>query len=209
MKLTILLLTFLLTPFEVFADPFEGSTFGEEQEASSYDRSLYKLWIDVDGDKEDTRLEVLIEESLVLAETGKNKQGKMKITGGLWVGKYTGFVTTDPTKLDIDHLVPLSEVHRSGGHAWDAEKRKAYANDLTDSRTLIAVYSSANRSKGDKDPASWMPPNRSYWCEYLNDWIAVKKKWRLSIDEEEEAAIRVGIDVCDRYKKRDAIEGLH
>ena len=39
------------------------------------------------------------------------------------------------------------------------------------------------------------PPNRSYWCQYLEDWIAVKRRWELSMDEEEATAIRKGLKV--------------
>ena len=206
MKLAALLLILLVTP-STYADQFSGITIEAEKNADSYKRSLYKHWIDADDDGEDTRVEVLIEESLVTPQITENSQGKRFVSSGLWVGKYTGFITTNPKQLDIDHLVPLKEVHRSGGYAWDTEKRKAYANDLTDSRTLIAVYNSANRSKSDKDPASWMPPNRSYWCQYLKDWIAVKQKWKLSMDTEEKSAIETGLRICNKYRLSDKISG--
>ena len=41
--------------------------------------------------------------------------------------------------MDINHLVPLKEAHESGGFAWDAAKRRDYANGLSDPNTLIAV----------------------------------------------------------------------
>lgn len=206
MKAFIVIIGLFAIPTSLYAETFMGLTIQDEYTGSpAYSRDLYKHWIDEDDNDEDTRQEVLIEESLIQPQIIETSSGKRSVSSGLWVGKYTGFVTTNPKQIDIDHLVPLKEVHRSGGYAWDSEKRKAYANDLSDSRTLIAVYRSANRSKADKDPASWMPPNRSYWCEYLNDWIAVKKKWNLTIDSQEKEAIETGLTVCADYRISDHI----
>ena len=74
---------------------------------------------------------------------------------------------------------------------------------------LIAVWSSANGSKGKRDPADWLPPNRAYWCTYLNDWIAIKRDWELSMDQAEADTIRKGLGVCSEYEKRDHIDGRH
>ena len=101
------------------------------------------------------------------------------IDGGLWVGPYTAFVTKCPCFLEIDHMVPLCEAYESGAHAWDKARRKGFANSLKSELHLIAVWSSANGSKGKRDPADWLPPNRAYWCTYLNDWIAIKRDWGL------------------------------
>jgi hypothetical protein len=79
--------------------------------------------------------------------------------------------------FDIDHLSPLAEAWDSGAWAWDADTRMRYADDLDDPRSLIAVSASANRSKGDQDPAEWMPPAASYACTYITDWVAVKTRW--------------------------------
>ena len=47
----------------------------------------------------------------------------------------------------------LAEAWRSGAWAWTAAQRMEFANDLDDSRTLLAVTASLNRSKSDRDVA--------------------------------------------------------
>ncbi|MEY2233850.1 HNH endonuclease, partial [Streptomyces sp. BF23-30] len=37
----------------------------------------------------------------------------------------------------IDHMVPLAEVHDSGGYGWTTERRRRYANDLGSDVTLV------------------------------------------------------------------------
>lgn len=64
----------------------------------------------------------------------------------------------DGSGLDVDHRVPLAEAWDSGASAWSAAERQAYANDLGDERSLIAVSAKSNRSKADQDPSTWMPP---------------------------------------------------
>ncbi len=160
--------------------------------AIPYDRGLYRHWIDEDRDCQNTRQEVLIKESTV--QVTLDPRG-CKVVAGLWDDPYTGRVFTDPGLLDIDHLIPLAEVHRSGGDKWDSTLRRAYANDLTEPKNLIAVFRSANRSIGDRDPANWMPPNASYHCEYVATWTSVKERWGLSADDAEREAVRRVSDV--------------
>ncbi len=73
------------------------------------------------------------------------------VVAGRWVDIYTGSVFTDPSLLDVDHMVPLADAHRSGGAVWDAARKAVYANDLALADALIAVSASANRSKSDLD----------------------------------------------------------
>ncbi len=162
-------------------------------QAEPYSRSLYRHWIDADHDCQNTRQEVLIEESLepaILDAKG------CKVRSGRWYDPYTDKTVTDPTELDIDHYVPLAEVHRSGGYAWNSAKREAYANDLTIQQTLIAVKASANRSKSDNDPAGWLPSNEAYRCEYVTTWVAIKKKWGLVMDVAEMNAVIAILQGC-------------
>ena len=147
--------------------------------AVPYNRKLYGGWIDADADCQNTRHEVLISESTVPVTLNARD---CKVIAGRWEDPYTGRVFTDPRNLDIDHFIPLAEVHRSGGHAWTPGKRRRYANDLSNPTTLIAVWKSANRSKGDRDPVHWLPPNRAYRCEYLKIWVELKRHWGLGAD---------------------------
>ncbi len=152
-----------------------------------YDRNLYRHWIDADRDCQDTRQEVLIVESL--QTTVLDDQG-CRVASGRWFDPYTGQTFTDPGDLDIDHFIPLAEVHRSGGDRWTAQRREDYANDLAfHPDVLMAVSASANRSKGDRDPAEWLPPNTGYRCAYVETWVEVKATWRLNVDAGEKRAI--------------------
>ena len=146
------------------------------------------------GDCQNTRHEVLIAESL--GPVKLNPSG-CRVIAGQWHDPFTGQTFTDPSKLDIDHLVPLSEAHRSGASLWDAKKRERFANDLSHPEALIAVSASANRSKGDKDPANWLPPNKSYHCEYVASWVAVKESWGLMMDAAEEKHVRAILAACE------------
>lgn len=86
---------------------------------------------------------------------------------------------------------------RLGAHAWDDSRRESFANDLDFDRSLVAVTAATNRSKSDKDPADWMPPASGAHCTYLVDWVAVKAKWELSVDEAEKAALEKAAADCD------------
>ena len=105
------------------------------------------------------------------------------VATGLWIGPFTGETFTDPSKLDIDHMVPLKNAHDSEGWAWSRERKAAYSNDLALGASLIAVQASANRSKGSRGPEGWKPPLESYWFDYAMDWIAIKYAWGLTASQ--------------------------
>lgn len=154
---------------------------------SGYKREYFKHWVDDDSDGCNTREEVLIRES-----TGKPQVDAYgcKVIAGDWYSPYDARKLTDPSDIDIDHTVALKEAWDSGANKWSANVRQRFANDLTDSRSLIAVTDSVNRSKGDRDPSNWLPPHRGYWCEYLSRWVAVKARWGLSMDQSEAGRVR-------------------
>lgn len=156
------------------------------EHTSGYSRDEWRHWIDSDGDGCDTRQEVLAAESITEVAY---EAGRCRVSSGKWISAYDNKETTDPSDLDIDHLVALAEAHESGGWSWNSETRRAYANDLLDDRHLIAVSASSNRSKGANDPNSWLPTNSAYRCRYISDWIAVKHRWSLSMDASEHRAI--------------------
>ncbi|MCX6534949.1 MAG: HNH endonuclease family protein [Actinobacteria bacterium] len=154
----------------------------ENEYKTGYKRSLFIHWADLNGDGCDTREEILKRDS-----TSKPQVDPYRcyVVAGDWVSPYDGARLSDRGDVDIDHVVALKEAWDSGAWAWSESQRKAYANDMTDRRTLIAVTDRVNVSKSDKDPSNWMPPLRSYWCTYLGDWISVKARWGLSMDQSE------------------------
>jgi hypothetical protein len=153
----------------------------EPEHSEGYDRNLFAIWSDLDDDGCDTRAEVLMHESLTIAQV--DIFGCFVIAGD-WFSAYDNVTLSDPAELDIDHLVPLNEAWKSGAWAWTPAQRIAYANDISDSRTLVAVTAASNRSKGDRDPAMWLPDEAAV-CSYISDWLAVKARWRLTIDDDE------------------------
>lgn len=153
---------------------------------AGYSRALFRHWTDDDRNGCSAREDVLIAESSTPAQVDRFG---CKVIAGDWYSPYDGLTHTDPADLDVDHVVALKEAWDSGAHSWTASRRRAFANDLSDARSLIAVTASVNRSKGDKDPSNWMPPNRADWCRYISDWVAVKSRWGLTMDESEHGRI--------------------
>ena len=159
---------------------------------TGYSRDLFNLWIDADGNGCDTRKEVLIAE----ARVKPTLLAGCRLGGGRWWSAYDNLFITDSGGLDIDHFVPLSEAWQSGAWRWSATTREAYANDLGYPLSLIAVTATTNRQKSDQDPAEWLPAFSDYRCTYVATWIAVKWRWRLTIDPAEQVALRLGITGC-------------
>ena len=154
---------------------------------TGYSRSLFKHWIDADGNGCDTREEVLIAESQSKPQV--DAYG-CKVIEGDWLSPYDNVMHTNPSDLDIDHMVPLKEAWDSGAWNWTAAQRQTFANDLSDPRALIAVTAGQNRSKSDRDPSNWIPPQKSYVCAYLSEWVAIKARWNLSMDQSEFGRIK-------------------
>ena len=147
-----------------------------------YKRELFKHWLDIDGDGCDAREQVLKRDAIGLPQVDPFK---CFVVEADWLSVYDGVRTSDRTRVDIDHTVALKEAWDSGAWQWGEAQRTAFANDTSDVRSLIAVSSSSNRSKSDKDPSNWMPTLRGYWCTYSANWIAVKARWGLSMDQSE------------------------
>ncbi len=155
-----------------------------------YDRTLFKHWVDEDKNGCDTRKEVLISEAVVKPKKG----AKCALSGGKWISAYDGKTYTKDASLDIDHVVPLAEAWRSGAWAWTAQQRQDFANDLKDSRVLIAVTASANRSKADQDVKTWLPAKDK--CSYIEAWVAVKVRYTLTFDSGELSVIQSYFTSC-------------
>ena len=148
---------------------------------TGYDRELFRHWSDLDGDGCSTREQVLLDERVAGRARG------CEVEGGRWFSIFDGVETDDASTFDIDHLIPLKEAWDSGAWRWNARSRERFANDLGFPGALVAVSASSNRSKSDRDPAEWLPDRGV--CGYAKAWIAVKFRWRLSVDSTEKAEL--------------------
>ena len=168
-----------------------------------YNRDDWPHWTDYNKDCQDTRQEVLIEESL--EPVVYKSDDACSVASGKWYGAYTDQFYYDPSELDIDHLIPLKNAHISGGYQWDKYMKDEFANQLLSPDNLIAVSASANRSKGARGPDEWKPDNKGYWCEYAYDWIRVKYLWNLTVTNSEWNALLEMIETCpEGYTYEDA-----
>ncbi|WP_435792378.1 HNH endonuclease family protein [Actinacidiphila glaucinigra] len=157
-----------------------------------YERTAFRHWIDADRDRCSTRSEVLLTEAVTPPAVGAG----CALTGGRWYSYYDATYVDGPSGLDIDHVVPLAEAWDSGASQWTPAQRQAYANDLDEPRALVAVTARSNRSKSDKDVAEWLPPHAAARCGYLVDWVTVKTRWHLAVDDIERDALVREAAVC-------------
>jgi hypothetical protein len=151
------------------------------EDRTGYDRTLFRHWVDADGDCQNARHEVLIAETL--APVTFTTTGNCTVATGQWFSYYDAVTETVATNIDVDHMVPLAEAWDSGASRWTAARREAYANDLGDARSLVGVTDNSNSSKGDQDPTTWLPTFER--CRYVADWTAVKLRWVLAVDTAE------------------------
>ncbi|MYY82072.1 DUF1524 domain-containing protein [Streptomyces sp. SID335] len=134
-----------------------------------------------------TRAEVLITEASEAPSLG----ARCRISGGEWLSYYDEQEVSDAGKIDIDHMVPLTEAWDSSTSAWSRARREAYANELDAAASLVAVTARTNRAKGYKDPAAWLPPLPTAHCRYVSEWVATKLRWDLAADPAELDALAV------------------
>ncbi|MEV1046809.1 HNH endonuclease family protein [Streptomyces sp. NPDC049916] len=164
-------------------------TVGAEGSSSGYSRDKFPHWITQSGAC-NTR-------EVVLKRDGSNVQqdASCAAVSGSWYSPYDGATWSAASDVDIDHMVPLAEAWRSGASSWSTAQRQSFANDLTRPQ-LIAVTDNVNQSKGDKDPAKWMPSRSAYTCTYARAWVHVKHQYGLSVDQAEKSALQTALNGC-------------
>ena len=157
---------------------------------TGYSRDEFgQAWFDTNRNGCDTRNDILRRDL-----TDRDMKNWCKVLAGTRApDPYTGttirFALGGASEIDIDHVVALSDAWQKGAARWPAGKRLAFANDPL---VLLAVDAGANRSKGDGDAATWLPPNKSYRCQYVARQVAVKVKYDLWVTAaERDAMVRV------------------
>ena len=153
------------------ADSWRGLAVAPEHRCSPYDRSAYPYPRSV--------------ERRIVASMG-----------GSIYGPYTGRHYLSMHDTDVDHVVALSEAHDSGLCAAGPTERRRFASDpLNLTLAAPAVNRCGARGKCGSDAAEWQPPMNACW--FAARVVAVKRKYRLTVDRREAAALERVLAGCD------------
>jgi len=177
------------------AIPAELSTLRVKGRApkTGYERSQFgNGWLETDGC--DTRNIILARDMTMI----RSDDGCKILSGRLhdpYTGKDISFTRGESTSDDvqIDHVVALSNAWQTGAQQLTAEKRTQLANDALN---LLAVDGPTNEQKSDGDAATWLPPNKSFRCQYVKRQISVKIKYELWVTSAERTAMARVLNAC-------------
>ena len=151
-------------------------------------------WIDIGGC--DTRDRILTRDL-----TARRYLDDCRVESGTLADPYTAeriqYTRGGASEVDIDHIVSLSDAWQKGAQQWAPSTRVAFANDPLE---LLAVDAHENRSKGDGDAATWLPPSKAFRCAYVARQVAVKTKYKLWITQAEKNAIGRVLATCPAQK---------
>jgi hypothetical protein len=95
-----------------------------------------------------------------------------------YTGKTIDWTKAHATKVQIDHVMPLSYDWQMGAAHWPKGKREDIANDPLN---LIPVDGPTNGAKSDSGPASWLPPDKQVRCSYAVRVAQVSLKYALPV----------------------------
>ncbi len=158
---------------------------------TGYTRAQFgPTWADVDRNGCDTRNDILKRD--LTREIFKEKTRDCVVLSGTLIDPFSGetinFVRGNVSSMEvqIDHVVALSNAWQTGAFKLSIKERTAFANDPLN---LLAVKGRLNSQKGDGDAATWLPPLKSFRCDYVSRQIAVKLKYKLWFTTPEKAAM--------------------
>lgn len=165
---------------------------------TGYTRAQFgQRWADVDRNGCDTRNDILKRD--LTGEIFKEKTRQCVVLSGTLIDPFSGesinFVRGNVTSMEvqIDHVVALSNAWQTGAFKLTLKERTAFANDPMN---LLAVKGRLNSQKSDGDAATWLPPLKSYRCDYVLRQIVVKIKYKLWFTApEKEAMVRI-LNTC-------------
>ncbi len=161
---------------------------------TGYSRAAFTHWSDLNRDGCDSRNEILKRDlTQIVFKTGTRD---CKVISGQLLDPFSGktlIFSSSKSTVDIDHLVSLSNAWQTGAAYFDKKTRESLANDPLN---LLAVDAKLNRQKGDGDAATWLPPLKSFRCEYVAIQVAVKAKYLLWVTSAEREAIIKVLDNC-------------
>lgn len=120
------------------------------------------------------------------------------VVSGTLNDPYTGTIISfvrgaESGRVQIDHVVALSDAWQTGAQQLTFANRVELANDPLN---LLAVDGAANQQKSDSDAASWLPANKTFRCEYVARQVSVKAKYDLWVTVSEREAMHRVLEKC-------------
>jgi hypothetical protein len=165
---------------------------------TGYSREQFgQAWADVDGNGCDTRNDMLRRDLSALALKPGTRD--CVVLSGVLNDPYTASLinflrgNSTSTAVQIDHVVALSDAWQKGAQQLSPAQRMSFANDPLN---LLAVDGPANQQKSDGDAATWLPPNKSFRCEYVARQISVKSSYSLWVTQPEHDAMARVLGSC-------------
>ncbi|MFF8768595.1 HNH endonuclease family protein [Kitasatospora sp. NPDC015120] len=159
-----------------------------------YDRNEFgPAWTDnVDGipgghNNCDTRNDLLARDGSAV----ERKDGSTCVVSSMtihdpYTGKTVEWDKKQASRIQIDHVMPLSYDWQMGASKWDKPKRVQIANDPLN---LIPADGSQNASKGDSGPSAWLPANPEIRCSYAVRFAQVSLKYQLPVTDADKKAM--------------------
>lgn len=146
----------------------------------------------------DTRNDIL-RRDLVDVVIKPNSNGCTVLSGVLhdpYSGSTVNFERGQDTSsaVQIDHIVALSDAWQKGAQQWSDQKRADFANDPAN---LQATIGTLNQQKSDGDAATWLPPDKSYRCEYVVRIVGIKTAYGLWVTAAEHDAMANVLSACN------------
>jgi hypothetical protein len=120
-------------------------------------------WLDIDGNCQNEQEQILAETSLVPV-TWEENDTCGRVASGRWFIAYSGKESDDVEYMTMDHVISLFEAHDLFGNRWDERKRILFANSPVN---LIPINWHLKKERNGRPSSKWLPPDRSYWCDYI------------------------------------------
>ncbi|HEX5872666.1 MAG TPA: DUF1524 domain-containing protein, partial [Longimicrobium sp.] len=165
---------------------------------TGYSRDQFgQAWADADRNGCDTRNDMLRRDLTDLALKPGTRD--CVVLSGILNDPYTATLinflrgTSTSPDVQIDHVVALSDAWQKGAQQLTEAQRLSFANDPLN---LLAVDGPTNQQKSDGDAATWLPPNKSYRCDYVARQISVKSSYGLWVTRAEHDAMARVLAEC-------------
>ena len=164
-----------------------------EQDLSSFDE---ELWVASTEGCLDSAERVLVARSTVPITWADNLQ--CVASEGRWTDLYLGTDLTRTIDAEVRSLIPIENVHLSGGSEWTPATRNLFLNDTSHPATMVILAANSGHNPRGSAPDVWRPSNQASWCGYAVDWVSVKARWELRVSPAEADALAEMLATCDQ-----------